>query len=102
MYVPEQDRECLAEDKSCCFLHTFFSDPVLFVHRCNCVSLVDGISDHAAAKAWEQRWVRSCVCGGSWRRLPFKEQQNVVAAAATPASATAAATGAATVPVVSQ
>lgn len=69
--------------------------------RCNCVSLVDGISDHAAAKAWEQRWVRACVCGGSWRRLPFKEQQNTVAAAATPASETAA-TGAAAVPVASQ
>jgi len=64
---------------------------------------VDGISDHAAAKAWEQRWVRACVCGGSWRKLPFKEQQNVVVAAATPVSATAAATGAAgTVPVASQ
>lgn len=45
--------------------------------RCNCVALVDGISDHAAAKAWEQRWVRACVCGGSWRRLLFKEQQTV-------------------------
>lgn len=43
--------------------------------RCNCVSLIDNIGDHIAAKAWEQRWVRSCVCGGSWRRLPFKEQQ---------------------------
>lgn len=48
--------------------------------RCNCVSMVDGISDHAAAKAWEQRWVRACVCGGSWRRLSFKEQQSVPAA----------------------
>lgn len=62
---------------------------------------MDGISDHAAAKAWEQRWVRACVCGGSWRKLPFKEQQNVVAAAATSASA-AATTGAAPVPVASQ
>ncbi|KAK2573990.1 Mediator of RNA polymerase II transcription subunit 16 [Acropora cervicornis] len=43
--------------------------------RCNCVSLIDSIGDHIAAKAWEQRWVRSCVCGGSWRRLPFKEQE---------------------------
>lgn len=41
--------------------------------RCNCVSLMDNIADHIAAKAWEQRWVKSCVCGGSWRRLPFKE-----------------------------
>ncbi|XP_078363146.1 mediator of RNA polymerase II transcription subunit 16-like isoform X2 [Oculina patagonica] len=57
--------------------------------RCNCVSLVDGISDHAASKAWEQRWVRACVCGGSWRKLPFKEQQNVVAAASTAAAAAA-------------
>ncbi|KAJ7387115.1 Mediator of RNA polymerase II transcription subunit 16 [Desmophyllum pertusum] len=50
--------------------------------RCNCVSLVDGISDHAAAKAWEQRWVRACVCGGSWRKLPFKEQQSAATATA--------------------
>lgn len=65
------------------------SDQIFFVPRCNCVSLVDGISDHAAAKAWEQRWVRACVCGGSWRKLPFKEQQNVVAAASTAAVASA-------------
>ena len=39
------------------------------------MSLIDSTGDHVAAKAWEQRWVRSCVCGGSWRRLPFKEQQ---------------------------
>ena len=100
--VPEPDRLYLISVESWYyFLHTFYSDQVLFVPRCNCVSLVDGISDHAAAKAWEQRWVRACVCGGSWRRLPFKEQQNVVAPAATSASETAA-TGAATVPVASQ
>lgn len=45
--------------------------------RCNCVALVDGVSDHAASKVWEQRWVRACVCGGSWKRLPFKEPQTV-------------------------
>lgn len=83
------------------FENNLASDQLCFVPRCNCVSLVDGLSDHAAAKAWEQRWVRACVCGGSWRRLPFKEQQNTVAAAATPASETAV-TGAAAVPVASQ
>ena len=103
MYVSEQDRRYLTSDESCrSSLHTFHTDQaVLFVYRCNCVSLVDGISDHAAAKAWEQRWVRACVCGGSWRRLPFKEQQNVVAAA-TPAQAAAAGTSTAAVPVASQ
>lgn len=50
---------------------------VLSVNRCNCVALVDGVSDHAASKVWEQRWVRACVCGGSWKRLPFKEPQTV-------------------------
>jgi len=50
---------------------------VLSVNRCNCVALVDGVSDHAASKVWEQRWVRACVCGGSWKRLPFKESQTV-------------------------
>lgn len=62
---------------------------------------MDGISDHAAAKAWEQRWVRECVCGGSWRKLPFKEQQNVVTAASTTTAAAAAGSTAA-VPVASQ
>ena len=64
------------------------SDQIFCVPRCNCVSLVDGISENAAAKAWEQRWVRACVCGGSWRKLPFKEQQNVTAAAAGSAATT--------------
>ena len=50
---------------------------VLSINRCNCVALVDGVSDHAASKVWEQRWVRACVCGGSWKRLPFKEPQTV-------------------------
>ena len=50
---------------------------VLSVNRCNCVALVDGVNDHAASKVWEQRWVRACVCGGSWKRLPFKEPQTV-------------------------
>lgn len=49
--------------------------------RCNCLSLLEGKSDHAAAKTWEQRWVRACVCGGSWKRLSFKEQQQSVAVA---------------------
>ena len=50
---------------------------LLSINRCNCVALVDGVSDHAASKVWEQRWVRACVCGGSWKRLPFKEPQTV-------------------------
>ena len=50
---------------------------VLSINRCNCVALVDGVSDHAASKVWEQRWVRACVCGGSWKRLPFREPQTV-------------------------
>lgn len=64
---------------------------MLLIDRCNCLSLVDGISDHAAARAWEQRWVRACVCGGSWRKLPFKEQQNVAATATSTGSAASAA-----------
>lgn len=82
--------------------HTCYSDQLFFVNRCNCVSLFDGISDHAAARAWEQRWVRACVCGGRWRKLPFKEQQNVAAAATSTSSAAAAATGTPAVSVASQ
>lgn len=65
--------------------------------RCNCVSLVEGISDHAAARAWDQRWMRACVCGGSWRKLPYKEQQTVVTAATTSSSSSSDATASASV-----
>ena len=74
---------------------------MLLIDRCNSVSLVDGISDHAAARAWEQRWVKACVCGGSWRKLPFKEQQNVAAAATSTGSAAAAAAASTGTPAVS-
>lgn len=35
--------------------------------RCNSMSLVKSTTRSAAARAWDQQWVKKCVCGGSWR-----------------------------------
>ncbi|XP_032236483.2 mediator of RNA polymerase II transcription subunit 16 [Nematostella vectensis] len=36
--------------------------------RCSCVSQLRGSGTNLAMKTWDQRWVRSCVCGGTWKR----------------------------------
>ncbi|XP_031553679.1 mediator of RNA polymerase II transcription subunit 16-like isoform X2 [Actinia tenebrosa] len=37
--------------------------------RCSCVSQLNGPSNqNIVLKTWEQRWVKSCVCGGSWKK----------------------------------
>ncbi|XP_078478716.1 mediator of RNA polymerase II transcription subunit 16 [Lampetra planeri] len=41
--------------------------------RCGCITMLRSLSKAQAAgpfKCWEQRWVRSCLCGGLWRRVP--------------------------------
>lgn len=35
--------------------------------RCSCVSMLKNLPKSAATKAWEQRWARSCPCGGHWK-----------------------------------
>lgn len=37
--------------------------------KCEGVSLLTEMSDSLPEKAWEQRWNKSCMCGGAWRRL---------------------------------
>lgn len=24
-----------------------------------------------AVKQWEQRWIKNCLCGGLWRKMPL-------------------------------
>jgi mediator of RNA polymerase II transcription subunit 16 len=35
--------------------------------RCGACSTTSSIAKTAAMKSWEQRWAKSCRCGGSWR-----------------------------------
>ncbi|KAH9423325.1 Mediator of RNA polymerase II transcription subunit 16 [Dermatophagoides pteronyssinus] len=35
--------------------------------RCNSVSSIKSTTRSPAARAWDQQWVKKCVCGGSWR-----------------------------------
>nr|XP_006825174.1 PREDICTED: mediator of RNA polymerase II transcription subunit 16-like [Saccoglossus kowalevskii] len=37
--------------------------------RCSCISLVKSNAKTGALKAWDARWIKSCVCGGQWRRV---------------------------------
>lgn len=37
--------------------------------KCEGVSLLAQASDGHPENAWEQRWVKSCMCGGAWKRL---------------------------------
>ncbi|XP_070565835.1 mediator of RNA polymerase II transcription subunit 16-like [Ptychodera flava] len=41
--------------------------------RCSCVSLVKSTAQTPALKAWDQRWVKACVCGGQWRKLDLPQ-----------------------------
>jgi mediator of RNA polymerase II transcription subunit 16 len=35
--------------------------------RCDSVSLLQPPVKSSATRAWDQRWLRNCVCGGHWR-----------------------------------
>ncbi|CAG2118094.1 unnamed protein product [Medioppia subpectinata] len=35
--------------------------------RCNAVSLLKPIMRSPATRAWDQRWIKNCLCGGHWR-----------------------------------
>lgn len=35
--------------------------------RCSSVSMVKPITRSAATRAWDQRWIKNCLCGGHWR-----------------------------------
>uniref|UniRef100_A0A8V1AC00 Mediator of RNA polymerase II transcription subunit 16 n=1 Tax=Gallus gallus TaxID=9031 RepID=A0A8V1AC00_CHICK len=39
--------------------------------RCGCVTMLKSPNKVTAVKQWEQRWVKNCLCGGLWRRMPL-------------------------------
>lgn len=58
------------------FLFIMFGEPfsltvLLPVHRCGCVTMLRSPNKTTAVKQWEQRWIKNCLCGGLWRRMPF-------------------------------
>lgn len=38
--------------------------------RCGCVTMLRSPNRTNAMKQWEQRWIKNCLCGGLWRRIP--------------------------------
>uniref|UniRef100_A0A4W5NDH3 Mediator of RNA polymerase II transcription subunit 16 n=1 Tax=Hucho hucho TaxID=62062 RepID=A0A4W5NDH3_9TELE len=38
--------------------------------RCGCVTMLRSPNKTNAMKQWEQRWIKNCLCGGLWRRIP--------------------------------
>lgn len=38
--------------------------------RCGCVTMLRSPNTTSAMKQWEQRWIKNCLCGGLWRRIP--------------------------------
>ncbi|XP_052021796.1 mediator of RNA polymerase II transcription subunit 16 isoform X2 [Apodemus sylvaticus] len=39
--------------------------------RCGCVTMLKSPNEATAVKQWEQRWIKNCLCGGLWRRVPL-------------------------------
>ena len=39
--------------------------------RCGCVTMLRSPNKTTAVKQWEQRWIKNCLCGGLWRRVPL-------------------------------
>ncbi|KAM3656512.1 mediator of RNA polymerase II transcription subunit 16 isoform 1-T1 [Ammospiza maritima maritima] len=40
-------------------------------HRCGCVTMLKSPNKVTAVKQWEQRWIKNCLCGGLWRKMPL-------------------------------
>ncbi|XP_062308317.1 mediator of RNA polymerase II transcription subunit 16 isoform X2 [Osmerus eperlanus] len=41
--------------------------------RCGCVTMLRSPNKTNAMKQWEQRWIKNCLCGGLWRRIPHTQ-----------------------------
>uniref|UniRef100_F6VGR8 Mediator of RNA polymerase II transcription subunit 16 n=1 Tax=Callithrix jacchus TaxID=9483 RepID=F6VGR8_CALJA len=39
--------------------------------RCGCVTMLKSPNRTTAVKQWEQRWIKNCLCGGLWWRVPL-------------------------------
>ncbi|XP_071803038.1 mediator of RNA polymerase II transcription subunit 16-like [Asterias amurensis] len=44
-------------------------DEIRSCTRCSSISMLNSPTRTVIMKAWEQRWARSCLCGGLWRRV---------------------------------
>lgn len=51
------------------FLGTFPSQELRRCSRCSSLSLLPTKEHLSAAKPWEHNWVRTCICGGLWKRV---------------------------------
>lgn len=50
--------------------------PLIWLHppcppRCGCVTMLKSPNKVTAVKQWEQRWIKNCLCGGLWRKMPL-------------------------------
>uniref|UniRef100_A0A2K5EAD2 Mediator of RNA polymerase II transcription subunit 16 n=1 Tax=Aotus nancymaae TaxID=37293 RepID=A0A2K5EAD2_AOTNA len=39
--------------------------------RCGCVTMLKSPNRTTAVRQWEQRWIKNCLCGGLWWRVPL-------------------------------
>ncbi|XP_078054213.1 mediator of RNA polymerase II transcription subunit 16 isoform X3 [Mustelus asterias] len=39
--------------------------------RCGCNTMLKSPNKSTAVKQWEQRWIKNCLCGGLWRKVPI-------------------------------
>uniref|UniRef100_A0A3B3CD47 Mediator of RNA polymerase II transcription subunit 16 n=1 Tax=Oryzias melastigma TaxID=30732 RepID=A0A3B3CD47_ORYME len=55
----------------CVFLGVCPTEESKACTRCGCVTMLRSPNKTNAMKQWEQRWIKNCLCGGLWRRIPF-------------------------------
>uniref|UniRef100_A0A0A9Z569 Mediator of RNA polymerase II transcription subunit 16 n=1 Tax=Lygus hesperus TaxID=30085 RepID=A0A0A9Z569_LYGHE len=74
VFEPDQNiiEGCLATDQSLDTLRHIFlgKEPLLVKQCCRCggKAQVQVSTRTTAIRAWDQRWLRSCRCGGTWRK----------------------------------
>lgn len=45
--------------------------PACSICRCGCITMLKSPNKTTAVKQWEQRWIKNCLCGGLWWRMPL-------------------------------
>ncbi|KAJ7308290.1 hypothetical protein JRQ81_008820 [Phrynocephalus forsythii] len=53
------------------YLGTYPTEDCKSCTRCGCVTMLHSPNKATAVKQWEQRWIKNCLCGGLWKRMPF-------------------------------
>ncbi|XP_067287852.1 mediator of RNA polymerase II transcription subunit 16 isoform X2 [Pseudorasbora parva] len=54
----------------CLHLGIFPTEDSKACTRCGCVTMLKSPNKTNAMRQWEQRWIKNCLCGGLWRRIP--------------------------------